>query len=84
MVESNTSKIYPFSRPGIYRIFIEGFLNKEWSERLAGMHITRVNHKGRLVTELKGRLIDQSELAGVLNSLYNLQQTILLVEYQDE
>ena len=84
MVQSDCIKHYPFDRPGIYRICVQGFLHERWSERLAGMRIAKGNFKGRSVTELKGQLRDQSELTGVLNSLYELHLTILLVEYQDE
>lgn len=68
----------------MYRICLQGFLHEGWSERLAGMRIAKGNYKGRSVTELKGQLRDQSELTGVLNSLYNLHRAILLVEYLDE
>jgi len=40
--------------------------------------------KGHAVTELNGQLCDQAELAGVLNTLYELHLRILLVEYQNE
>jgi hypothetical protein len=49
-----------------------------------GLRITKGTFKGRTVTELNGPVRDQSELAGVLNALYELHHTILLVEYQEE
>ena len=83
-MQSNNLKHYPFDRPGIYRICVQGFLHESWSERLAGMRLAKGQFKGQPVTELKGRLRDQSELTGVLNCLYDLHLTILLVEYLDE
>ena len=84
MVQPDNRKRYPFDVPGIYRICVQGFLHESWSERLGGLRITSGNFKGQAVTELTGQLCDQSELAGVLNSLYERHLTILLVEYQDE
>jgi len=67
--------------PATYRIEVEGHLDESWSERLAGMHITsRKRSDQTTVTSLIGRLRDQSELSGVLNSLYDLHRPILKVE----
>jgi hypothetical protein len=84
MVQSDNIKRYPFDRPGIYRICVQGYLHESWSERLAGLLITTGNLRGRVVTELAGKICDQAELAGVLSGLYERHLTILLVEYQDE
>jgi hypothetical protein len=84
MEKSGNRKRYAFTSPGIYRICVKGFLHERWSESLAGLRITTGIYKGQTVTELNGQLCDQSELAGVLNSLYDLHLKILLVEYQDE
>jgi len=64
-----------------YRIEVEGYLNESWSDRLVGMKIARRNRADQtFVTTLMDRLRDQEELSGVLNSLYNLQLSILKVE----
>ena len=36
MSQSDNRKRYPFDRPGIYRICVQGFLDESWSERLGG------------------------------------------------
>ena len=67
--------------PTTYRIEVEGFLNESWSEFLAGMHInTRKRFDSTTVTTLVGRLRDQAELTGVLNSLHDLHRPIVKVE----
>jgi len=67
--------------PATYRIEVEGYLAESWSDRLAGMRITaRKRLDQTTVTTLNGRLMDQAELSGVLNSLYNLHLSILKVE----
>ena len=68
--------------PATYRIEVEGHLAESWSDRLAGMRITARNRLDQTtVTTLIGRLRDQAELSGVLNSLYDLHLSILSVEY---
>ena len=67
--------------PATYRIKVEGHLDESWSECLAGMHITtRKRSDQTAVTTLIGRLRDQSELTGVLNSLHDLHRPIVKVE----
>jgi hypothetical protein len=72
---------YHFVRPENYRIEVEGYLAESRSDILAGMRITtRKRADQKTVTTLSGRLRDQAELSGVLNSLYNLHLSILKVE----
>lgn len=71
--------------PATYRIEIEGLLEEHWSDRLAGMQIhSRKRADQSTVTTLTGRLMDQSELTGVLNGLAELHLPILSVENLDE
>jgi hypothetical protein len=82
MTQPKSRKSFPFDRPGDYRIRVQGFLDESWSERLGGLRITACaleDHEGP-VTELVGQVRDQAELAGVLNSLYELHLTLLSVE----
>ena len=85
MLKSENRKSYTFDRPGNYRIRVQGYLDESWSDRLGGLRITTSrtgDHKP--VSELVGRVRDQAELAGVLNTLYELHLTLLSVEYLDE
>jgi hypothetical protein len=67
--------------PADYRIEVVGFLEESWSDRLGGMRIkTRQRTDQSTVTTLTGRVRDQAELTGVLNSLYELHLPILSVE----
>ncbi len=86
MQNVNSRKSFPFDRPGNYCIHVLGSLDESWSERLGGLRITACSQKNQegSVTELFGKVRDQAELAGVLNTLYELHLTILLVEYQGE
>lgn len=70
-----------FDRPAVYRIRVEGSLPASWSDRLAGMTIgPETAYQGPPTTILVGELSDQATLAGVLNMLYELHRTVLLVE----
>jgi hypothetical protein len=70
--------------PATYRIKVEGYLDESWSDRLGGMRITSHHRKDETtVTTLVGRVRDQAELTGLLNSLYDLHLPILSVENLD-
>ena len=65
----------------LYRIEVEGHLPESWFNCLAGMRITVCKRLDQTtMTTLVGRLKDQAELSGVLNSLYDLRMSILKVE----
>ena len=82
MPQPQNRKSFPFSRPGNYRIRVLGSLDESWSERLGGLRITNCSPKDQEgpVTELCGKVRDQAELAGLLNSLYELHLTLASVE----
>ena len=82
MTQPKSKKSFPFDKPGKYHIRVQGFLDESWSERLGGLRITAGSLEDQgPVTELVGEVRDQAELAGVLNSLYELHLTLLSVEY---
>ena len=60
----------------------QGKLDISWSDRLAGMSITTTGGKNLMgLTTLRGELIDQSALLGVLNTLQDLGYAVIHVEY---
>ena len=70
-----------FGGPATYRIVIQGSLGESWSSRLAGMAIRTTEREDRApVTTLTGRIRDQAQLNGVLDTLYGLHLSILKVE----
>ncbi len=82
MLREESRKSYPFNRPGNYRIRVLGSLDESWSKRLCGLRITAVSIKDQEgpVTELVGKVRDQAELSGVLETLYEAHLTLLSVE----
>ena len=67
--------------PATYRIWVGGGLAPDWSERLAGMSL-RIQRRrnGAVITRLEGELLDQAALAGVINTLFELQLPLLAVK----
>jgi len=82
MPHSGGRKRFAFDRPGAYRIRALGLLDEIHSEKLGGLRITecRLKDKEEPVTELVGKVRDQAELAGILNSIYELHLTLVSVE----
>ena len=74
-------KPIPFDLPATYQISVQGRIDPNWSDRLEGMTISLATvEAGPPVTTLEGELSDQTALAGVLNTLYELHLTVLLVK----
>lgn len=65
--------------PAIYRIQVGGRLDTDWSDRMQGMNITRMDN-GSNGTILVGRLKDQSALSSVMNTLYELHLPVISVD----
>ncbi|NOQ20257.1 MAG: hypothetical protein GQ571_09850 [Desulfobacterales bacterium] len=81
MTDNLSKKRIKLWTPVTYRIEVEGHLAESWSNCLAGMRITVSKRSDQTTkTTLSGRLKDQAELSGVLNSLYDLHLSILKVE----
>jgi hypothetical protein len=69
------------SQAANYRIVVDGALDPMWGECLGGLEITEERLPGRPVfTRLEGRLLDQSALQGVLDTLFMLGLRLITVE----
>ena len=74
---------YPilFDSPANYQISVQGKIDPTCSDLLGGMTISPDTVEAPPpVTTLEGELRDQTALAGVLNTLYELHLTILSVK----
>jgi hypothetical protein len=73
----------PFDRPAIYKISVQGRIDPNWSDRMAGMKIRiSLDQTNPTITTLEGEVTDQAALLGVLNSLYELHLPIISVVIQ--
>ncbi len=67
--------------PATYRISVQGYLDKKWSDFLEGMTIViEQNERQHPVTTLTGQVMDQAALFGVLIALYDYHMPLLSVE----
>jgi hypothetical protein len=82
MPKTKTEKQFSFESSGAYLIRIQGYLGTDWDEKLSGMRVTTSGgDKKSTISTLVGGIRDQAELAGILNTLYELHLTILSVEF---
>lgn len=71
--------------PARYRILVQGGLDNRWSGRLGGLEITEASsEEDFMVTQLRGEIVDQAALLGVLNCLYDLQLPLISVVLLDD
>lgn len=71
--------------PASYRIEVEGEIGKGWIDQFGNMRITtRTRKDTSIVSILVGRVRDQAELSGLLNSLYDNHLPILSVELLED
>lgn len=70
-----------FQDSGIYRIVIQGGISQRWVNQFAEYIITQEQiGKDDFKTILKMKIMDQSHLSGVLNSLYDMHLTIIEIK----
>ena len=71
-----------FSEPGYYRIEVKGCLVRDWYGRLGAMQVSAyLSDADMEITVLQGPIKDQSELAGIMKTLYELHLTLRSVTY---
>ncbi len=66
--------------PTRYRICVRGRLDASWSDRMAGLLITANSDSEGPLSTLEGEVMDQAELAGVLDTLSDLNLPLVSVE----
>lgn len=84
---THVNQVEPISiaSPARYQITVQGRLDANWSDRLAGMQIhLQQSEEKRPLSILVGELRDQAEMLGVLNSLYALRLPIVSVNLLGE
>jgi hypothetical protein len=70
-----------YSTPAYYRIYLQGILNPKWELDFTGMSFECLRFTtSQEITILRGEVIDQAALMGVLNLLYDLRLPLLGVE----
>jgi len=80
MLDNNVKIGFSLRSPAIYDITIVGYLDHSWAVQLGMTLAHKTIDDEMAVTVLKGELIDQAALFGVLNGLYNLGYPLLSVK----
>ena len=69
----------------IYRIKVEGKVDKRWTDWFSGMQIHYIKDQTpNPVTILRGPIPDQSALRGILVKLWDLNLTLVAVQRLDD
>ena len=67
-----------------YQIVVQGQVTLNWSDRLEDMTITVSDEGGEpATTTLQGMVDDPGALAGVINSLYEMNMQVISVKWLD-
>jgi hypothetical protein len=76
-----TPKGLTFDTAAVYQIEVQGFLDERWSDRMNRVDIRVQDLPDAMpVSVLTGAFVDQTALAGVLNTLYDLGFPLRRVE----
>lgn len=71
----------PFDGPSAYRIVVQGQIDEYVFECLGAMQISTQHETDHsTITILTGPVMDQAELVGIINSLYEMHLSIQSVE----
>lgn len=85
MPDQNGQQHFKFRRPATYEIQVEGEAGTYLSDLFGQMQITILKNKGQPpITTLVGRIRDQAELSGLLNTLYDMHLSITSVNLIEE
>jgi hypothetical protein len=69
------------SQTASYRIVVEGLIDPVWRDCLGGLEIAEHHQPGQpVISQLEGRLVDQSALQGVIDTLFMLGLRLVVVE----
>ena len=77
---SSSGHHIPAHSPALYEIHVQGALDPSWTQLMDGMSLTTIERDGERVTVLRVVVPDQAALAGLLDSLFRLNTTVLSVE----
>jgi hypothetical protein len=80
-MRSNEQKSKPdVDQPMVYQIRIQGHLGRQWMNWFEGLNITREENGNTL---LRGHVVDQSALHGILKKIRDLGMPLLSVNVVD-
>ncbi len=63
-----------------YEIQIEGALDSDWSDTFSGMVIYARSETSPILTTLRGPVLDQAQLRGILNKMWDLNLKLVYLK----
>jgi hypothetical protein len=64
-----------------YQIQVRGWFSERWAESFSGMQISHQHlESGAFITTLKGPVVDQAALRGILNKIWDFNLALISVE----
>ena len=85
MAEINEQVDINFKEPAIYKIIVQGEIDRNRSDLISGLQITVQKVAGKKpITSLIGRIDDQSALSGILTMLNDMHLTVISVNMLSE
>jgi len=76
---NNSKLIKAFIAPATYQIMVDGHVDSTVTPLLGDMSITYLNVKGQELSNLIGKVTDQSALSGLINTLIDYRYTVISV-----
>ncbi len=71
-----------FASKAHYKMCVQGYIDSSWSDRMGGLTITSsFEENNKPITTLEGVISDQSELVGIINSIYEMHLPLLSVTF---
>jgi len=72
-----------FTTSNNFVIGVKGKLEKDLSEIFGGLSISHKMENNTTISYLEGEIIDQAELIGILNTLFNMRFPIINVKMEN-
>ena len=81
----NNKPEFNFQKPAVYKIKVQGEIEKSWAGKLQGLQINIERSQSKNpVSVLVGQINDQSALSGIMHTLYDMHMTVISVHMLSE
>jgi hypothetical protein len=79
MSSTSLPDIQSSNTPTLYEVRVRGAFDQTWSDLAENATLQTVQEGSEVVTVIRAMMRDQAELAGLLDSLFSLNATVLSV-----
>ena len=82
-LENNINDRLEFSGPATYKIVLKGTVPASWADNFGDLKLTSKQKDGQHRSILEGKILDQAQLSGILNAIYELHLSVIEVTLID-